>query len=331
MENNLLTILDKLAEARILVIGDIMLDSYIFGDANRLSPEAPVPVVRVDSEIARPGGAANTAANVLALGAEVKLVSLVGEDARGEKLKALIKDEGIRTEGLVVDKERQTTFKERVLARNQQIARVDRESSGPVSSASANLLIDNFVTALEGVNGVILSDYGKGVVTPRTSTAIIESARESGVVVTVDPKVEHFHIYRHVTSLTPNHFEAEKAAGIPASDEKNFDRIGRKLLEMLESSAVLITRGKDGMALYNADGTSERIPTRAREVYDVAGAGDTVIAVYTAALAVGASHLEAAQLANFAASVVIGKVGTATANREEIRSTINDYTDRNKK
>ncbi len=331
MENNLLTILDKLAEARILVIGDIMLDSYVFGDANRLSPEAPVPVVRVDSEIARPGGAANTAANVLALGAEVTLVSLIGEAARGEDLKALIEDEGIRTEGLVVDKDRQTTFKERVLARNQQIARVDRESSGPVSSASANLLVDNFITALEGVNGVILSDYGKGVVTPRTSAAIIESAREHGIVVTVDPKVEHFHIYRHVTSITPNHFEAEKAAGIPASDEKNLDRIGRRLLEMLESSAVLITRGKDGMALYHADGTSERIPTRAREVYDVAGAGDTVIAVYTAALAVGASHLEAAQLANFAASVVIGKVGTATANREEIRRNINDYTDRNKK
>ncbi len=329
MRNKLLTILEKLNEARVLVVGDIMLDSYIFGDASRLSPEAPVPVVRVDSEIARPGGAANTAANVLALGAGVKLVSLIGDDVRGKELSLLIQNEGMDSDGLVIDRERRTTFKERVLARNQQIARVDRESSGPISSASANLLIDNFVTALDGVNAVILSDYGKGVITPGTSAAIIESARENGVVITVDPKVEHFHIYRHITSMTPNHFEAEKAAGIPASDEKNFDRIGRRLLEMLESSAVLITRGKDGMVLYNADGTMERIPTRAREVYDVAGAGDTVIAVYTAALAVGASHLEAAQLANFAASVVIAKVGTATATREEIREVINDYSDRN--
>jgi len=331
MEDSLLVILDKLPEARVLVFGDIMLDSYIFGDATRLSPEAPVPVVRVDSEIVRPGGAANTAANVLALGAEAKLVSLLGEDGRGEDLTTLIRNEGINTEGLVVDKDRQTTYKERVLARNQQIARVDRESTGPVSPASSNLLIDSYIAALEGVNAVILSDYGKGVITPRTSSAVIESARERGIVVTVDPKVEHFHIYRHVTSITPNHFEAEKAAGIRASGEKNMDRIGRRLLEMLESTAVLITRGKDGMALYRAEGKTEFIPTRAREVYDVAGAGDTVIAVYTAALAVGASHLEAAQLANFAASVVVGKVGTATANRDEIRRAINDFTDRDKK
>ncbi|MCP4229976.1 MAG: D-glycero-beta-D-manno-heptose-7-phosphate kinase [bacterium] len=329
MEDRLLEILDKLSEARVLVFGDIMLDSYIFGDASRLSPEAPVPIVRVDSEISRPGGAANTAANVLALGADVKLVSLIGEDTRGNDLANLIEEEGMPIGGLVVDRERQTTFKERVLARNQQIARVDRESPGPISSATANLLIDNYVTALNGVDAVILSDYGKGVVTPRTSAAVIESARENGTVVTVDPKVEHFHIYRHVTSATPNHFEAERAAGIPASDETSFDRIGRKLLEMLESSAVLITRGKDGMVLYKTDGETERIPTRAREVYDVAGAGDTVIATYTTALAVGASHLEAAQLANFAASVVIGKVGTATADREEIGRAVNDYKKRN--
>jgi D-beta-D-heptose 7-phosphate kinase/D-beta-D-heptose 1-phosphate adenosyltransferase len=329
MEDRLLEILGKLADARVLVFGDIMLDSYIFGDSSRLSPEAPVPIVRVDSEINRPGGAANTAANAVALGAGVKLVSLIGEDNRGQNLAELIGSEGIDTDGLVIDKERQTTFKERVLARNQQIARVDRESPGPVSAATANLLVDNYVTSLKDIDAVILSDYGKGVVTPRTSAAVIEAARENGIVVTVDPKVEHFHTYRHVTSATPNHIEAEHAAGISASDEASFDRIGRKLLEILESSAVLITRGKDGMVLYKSDGGTDRIPTRAREVYDVAGAGDTVIATYTAALAVGASHLEAAQLANFAASVVIAKVGTATADREEISRAIKDYKTRN--
>ncbi|MGD8718634.1 MAG: D-glycero-beta-D-manno-heptose-7-phosphate kinase [Candidatus Zixiibacteriota bacterium] len=321
----LLELLERASATRLLIVGDVMLDHYVFGDAARLSPEAPVPVVRVERDVVRPGGAANTAVNVRALGAEVELASVAGDDDNGRSLRLLLEEEGVYLGGLVVAADRPTTWKGRVIARQQQLVRLDREDDGDLDEKLEAELLGRVAEALPRVGGVILSDYGKGAVTARVAAEVIARAAEAGKIICVDPKTNHFRLYRGVTSMTPNHHEATAAAGIRQADDPTLERTGRALLEMLESASVLITWGERGMVLFGADGTIDRIPTRAREVYDVAGAGDTVIATFAAALAAGGSHLASAQLANFAASVVVAKVGTATATPEEIGQAINGY------
>jgi len=313
-----LDLLARVAATRILVVGDAMLDHYVFGDAARLSPEAPVPVVRVERDVLRPGGAANTAVNVRALGAEAELAAVVGDDENGRALRRLLQEEGVDPDGLVVTDDRPTTWKGRVIARQQQLVRLDREYDGELGPGLEDELLARFDEGLARADGVILSDYGKGAITARVAAEVIAGTTAAGKVVCVDPKENHFALYRDVTSITPNHHEAAAATGIRAADDPDLERTGAALLELLASDSVLITWGERGMVLFGADGSVERIPTRAREVYDVAGAGDTVVATFAAALAAGSSHLAAAQLANFAASVVVAKVGTATATPEEI-------------
>jgi rfaE bifunctional protein kinase chain/domain len=318
-------LLKRVAGSRLVVVGDVMLDHYVFGDAARLSPEAPVPVVKVARDVYRAGGAANTAVNVRALGAAAEVVAVVGDDDNGATLARLLADAGVAGDGLVVAAGRATTSKGRVVARRQQLVRLDRENDDDVDDALAGELLARFDEALARADGVILSDYGKGAVTARVAAAVIAAARERGKVVCVDPKENHFALYRGVTSITPNHHEATAAAGIRERDDPTLARTGAALLEMLASDSVLVTWGEKGMVLFRAGAAPDRIPTRAREVYDVAGAGDTVVAAFAAALAAGAGHLEAARLANFAASVVVAKVGTATATPAEILGAIDAH------
>jgi D-beta-D-heptose 7-phosphate kinase/D-beta-D-heptose 1-phosphate adenosyltransferase len=311
-------LLARTAGVRLVVLGDAILDHYVVGDAARLSPEAPVPVVRVARDDYRPGGAANTVLNCRALGAAADLVAAVGADAYGEQLLGLLKTAGVGTEGVVVADERPTTRKTRLLVRGQQLARLDREVEGDVGPVTEDRLRAAFEAALARADGVILSDYGKGVVTAGVAAHVISRTLAAGKVVCVDPKENHFDLYAGATSVTPNHHEAAAAAGIREADDPTLERTGSRLRERLGAASVLITCGERGMVLFRPNGVIDRIPTRAREVFDVAGAGDTVVAVFTAALAAGADHLAAAQLANFAASVVVAKVGTATATLEEI-------------
>ena len=321
----MIDLLNSVAATRLLVVGDAMVDHYVFGDAARLSPEAPVPVVRVERDVLRPGGAANTAVNVRALGAEAELAAVVGDDENGRALGRLLEEEGVDPGGLVVAADRPTTWKGRVVARQQQLVRLDREHDGELSPELEDGLLSRFAAGLARADGVILSDYGKGAVTARVAAEVIAATTAAGKVVCVDPKENHFALYRGVTSITPNHHEAAAATGIRTDDDPTLERTGAALLEMLASDSALVTWGERGMVLFVADGSAERIPTRAREVYDVAGAGDTVVATFAAALAAGGSHLASAQLANFAASVVVAKVGTATATPEEITRAVEAF------
>jgi D-beta-D-heptose 7-phosphate kinase/D-beta-D-heptose 1-phosphate adenosyltransferase len=321
LKGKILETLGKIPSVNVLVFGDLMLDHFVYGDAARLSPEAPVPIVRVKDDVWRPGGAANAAVNIKTLGASVGLVGVVGEDLYGEQLRTIIEGYGIDVSGILAISGRITTYKARVLASRQQIVRVDRETADDISTDTEDALINAVAESLDEADAVILSDYGKGLITASTAGKVIELARSQNKIITVDPKDQHFTLYSYVSSLTPNHNEAARAVGADdahAVREESLDKIGRRLLDMLESDSVLITCGERGMVLYGSDGSIERVPTRAREVFDVAGAGDTVIAAFTTALAAGASHSVAAHLANFAASVVVGKVGTAAAAPEEI-------------
>jgi rfaE bifunctional protein kinase chain/domain len=325
LKEKILETLEKIPSVNVLVFGDLMLDHFVHGDAARLSPEAPVPIVRVQEDVWRPGGAANAAVNIKTLGASVGLVGVVGEDLYGEQLRTTIEEYDIDVSGILAVSGRDTTYKARILASRQQVVRVDRETAVNISMDAEVALINAVAERLDGIDAVILSDYGKGSITAATAGKVIELARSRDKIITVDPKDQHFLLYSYVTSLTPNHHEAARAVGADDANavrEESLDKIGRRLLDMLESDSVLITCGERGMVLYGSDGSIERVPTRAREVFDVAGAGDTVIAAFTAALAAGANHAEAAHLANFAASVVVGKVGTAAATPAEVTQTV---------
>jgi rfaE bifunctional protein kinase chain/domain len=328
LKSKILDVLAKIPSVKILVFGDVMLDHFVYGDAARLSPEAPVPIVRVKDNVWRPGGAANTAVNVKTLGASVDLVGIVGVDPYGEQLRSIMEEHGVNASGVLKIADRSTTYKMRILASRQQVVRMDRETANDISKETEVAVVKALAERIDGADAVILSDYGKGLITASTAAKVIELARSKGKIITVDPKDQHFTLYSYVTSLTPNHHEAARAVGADDADginEESLDKTGRRLLDMLESESVLITCGDRGMVLYGSDGSVERVPTRAREVYDVAGAGDTVIAAFTAALAAGASHSVAAHLANFAASVVVGKVGTAVAAPGEIEETVDFY------
>lgn len=310
-------------DTRLLVIGDVMLDQFIRGGVSRISPEAPVPVVSVSSESFIPGGAGNVANNLASLGARVENLALVGDDAAGRELSRQFAAKGISTARMLVDADRVTSQKCRVIAEHQQVVRYDRETLRPLSAAAEKALLKNIDDALRSAQGVILSDYGKGVVSPRVLAAAISGARRRGLPVTVDPKIENFPRYRRVSCITPNLQEAWAGMRrIPRPGEKALVSLGRDMLRQLEAETVLITRGAEGMSLFERSGRVTHIPTRAQEVFDVTGAGDTVISVLTLALACGAKPREAAELANHAAGIVVGKLGTAVTNQKELARSI---------
>ncbi len=304
--------------AKVLVVGDLILDEFIWGRVDRISPEAPVPVVWVDSENFMPGGASNVANNIRSLGGEAYLVGAVGDDPRGEILRSVLRKSGVHCDGVITDPSRPTTQKTRVIAHHQQVVRIDREKIKPLPESVLKGILGYVSDHLPECDAVIIEDYGKGVVVPRLVQEIVRLARRSGKVITVDPKVEHFSYYRGVTTITPNHHEAASAVGFAIKDDRQLDKAGRKLLTKLGCESVLITLGENGMCLFERGKKPVKIPTVAQEVFDVSGAGDTVISAYTLARARRAGALEAAYISNCAAGIVVGKVGVAVTTREEL-------------
>jgi rfaE bifunctional protein kinase chain/domain len=304
----------NIGKARILILGDIMLDEYLHGNVNRISPEAPVPVVEIDSEHLSLGGAANVANNIATLGNEPYLVGTVGEDDASIKLSQLLKDRAISREYLINDKTRRTTMKTRIIAHSQQVVRADREDAVEISPEIEKSIIGRCDSLLEKVDAVIISDYGKGVITASLLENVIPRCREKGIFIGVDPKETHFFNYRKASVVTPNHHEAGFVAGRRIKTDKNLNEVGRFLLEKLEAGSILITRGEKGMALFSAGGDIDYFSTVAKKVFDVTGAGDTVVASFVSAVAAGATLKEATEVSNCAAGIVVGEIGTATVS-----------------
>jgi len=313
-----------LKKAKILVVGDMILDEFIWGDVSRISPEAPVPVVEVKSQSYMPGGAANVAGNIRSLSGKVSMTGVIGTDEAGRILKNSLLKIKADTTGAFQDEKRPTSCKTRIVAHNQQVVRIDREKVGQINSRMHNKLMQFIKKKIAKVDAVILEDYGKGVITAHLVNEVVCLARKYGKIVSVDPKEENFFSYKGVTVITPNHHEAGRALGIKIKDKKTLRQAGKEILERFGSQAVLITLGENGMCLFESNGHITHIPTVAKEVYDVSGAGDTVISVLTMALATGASMLEAAYLSNFAAGIVVGKVGIGTVSLEELKTAIKD-------
>jgi rfaE bifunctional protein kinase chain/domain len=309
-------LLNRFPGKTILIVGDVMLDEFIWGKVGRISPEAPVPVVEVLNETDRLGGSGNVAANIHALGGQPVAIGIIGHDSEGERVLELLKQSRIDTAGLVrVD--RPTTLKTRIIAHNQQVVRTDRESKKSLSPQTNQELAKVFLGYLPGADAVIISDYDKGVVSRDLLSEILHRARSARVPVFLDPKVHHADYYRPITLITPNQREAELLTGMAINDEQSLEEAGRRLLAKFECEYALITRGEEGMTLFHGTG-SHHLPTFAREVFDVTGAGDTVIATLALGQAAGATMEESAMLANHAAGIVVGKVGTATVNRAEL-------------
>ncbi|HEX6309832.1 MAG TPA: D-glycero-beta-D-manno-heptose-7-phosphate kinase [Longimicrobiales bacterium] len=313
-------ILEAARDVRVLVVGDIMLDVYLRGAASRISPEAPVPVVRVEEEWRALGGAANVAANVVALGARCDLVGCVGRDRAGEDLRIELEAMGIGTSGLVPLASRPTTVKTRIMARHQQVARYDHESDTDLDGPECDDVVARVRALIDGAAGMALEDYNKGLLTRGVIQGLLTAAAAAGVPVVVDPKSRHFFDYRGATVFKPNQPELGAALREPV----HADRSGwlGAVRDQIGCEHLLVTLGEDGMALLTASGEHVRIPTVARSVYDVSGAGDTVTAVLTVALAAGADVVEAAMLANHAAGIEVGKAGVATVSAEELLGSV---------
>ena len=321
MKQRLLKILENFRNKKILVVGDIMLDKYIWGDVSRISPEAPVQVVHVQKETYSPGGASNVAANVAALGGKAMMSGIAGNDEAKSILIRELKSMGISTDGILTDSDKPTTQKVRVIGRSQQLLRVDYEKKEHVHQNIEKSMIAFLEKAVKDADAVVISDYAKGVITPEISSRLIQAARENKKVIIVDPKPKHMNLYSNVALITPNNAEASEMAGIEDTSDDAVLEIGRKLLKYLNSN-VLITRGEKGMSLFEISGKISHIPAKAKEVYSLIGAGDTVVATISLALASGADFGEAAALANIAAGIKVGKIGTASVSIEEIKNGI---------
>lgn len=312
----------RLAGKRVLVVGDVMADHYVFGKVERISPEAPIPVVHVDREEVKPGGAANVACNIVALGGRAALAGVIGADAMGETLRALLRDKGIDPSGLVKDSERPTIQKSRVIANHQQVVRVDRERRAGLSAVAQEAFQDACLRGLEACDAVLLSDYAKGALSGPLCAAIIAKAKALGKTVAADPKPANMAWFAGADVVTPNQGEAQASSGLAITDDLGAEAAGRLLMDRLKAGSVLITRGEHGMSLVQAGGAATHIPTRAREVFDVTGAGDTVIATLTLALAAGAPLPEAAALANAAAGLVVAEVGVAVVAPDQLTAAL---------
>lgn len=314
-------ILRCIRDCTIVVLGDLMLDEFVWGDVTRISPEAPVPVVEIRRESVHLGGAANVLANLVALGAKACVVGVVGKDAAGERLRASLRDASPlqSDERIVIDENRPSTVKTRIIAHSQLVVRADRELTTLINGPTEDRIISILKDAMRDADAFVVSDYDKGVVTPRILAEVLPLAYDR-VPVLIDPKLRNLSSYQPATLVTPNHHEALRMTNLEEDSDLGLHRAAQLLRQKLKCDAVLITRGPGGMILVEGDGEPVYVETAAREVYDVTGAGDTVIATLAAAMAAGASMLEAANLANHAAGIVVGKVGTATARPEELIS-----------
>jgi rfaE bifunctional protein kinase chain/domain len=306
-----------IGKSSVAVVGDLMLDRYYWGRVDRISPEAPVPVVSVERTGVRPGGAANVAWNLVSLGCDARLAAVIGRDAQGAEMKRLLRKMRIPTGYIAADGGRVTTEKIRILAHSQQVVRADFETGSELRGASLGRLKSSVRRAVDGAGAVIVSDYGKGVV----SMAVMDALREicgDRVPILIDPKEGHFSLYRGARAVTPNLKEAGGFYNVRISSDRQLEKVGGSLLSDLDAKAVLITRGEEGMTLFEKGRPSRHFPTRASEVYDVTGAGDTVISVLAAGLAAGASLYDSIELANAAAGIVVREIGTAAVTPEEL-------------
>jgi rfaE bifunctional protein kinase chain/domain len=305
-------IIKDFKDKRVLVIGDIMLDKYIWGHVIRISPEAPVPVVEVKKETSCFGGAGNASHNLETLGAFPLLVGIVGDDSEGEWIKKNVPD----SRGIFTDNKRPTTVKTRIIAHHQQVVRVDKEKASPISAQIEEKIFD-FISA-EKYDGILISDYNKGLLSKSLMEKVLPFAKKKKMPVFVDPKVKHFHLFSPVTLVTPNHFEAEKIVHQECHTDAQVEKACQKILSRISARYVILKRGEQGMTVFEKGKKAIHIPTIAKEVFDVTGAGDTVNASAALALLSGASILEAAVLANAAAGIVVGKIGTAAVTPEEL-------------
>ena len=314
----------RLEGRTVVVFGDVMLDEFVWGDVTRISPEAPVPVVDVRRESIHLGGAANVLANLVALGARAMVVGVVGRDGAGERLVAeLHKTKAVRAnESLIIDDDRPTTTKTRIIAHNQLVVRADRERRTPVNARTEERLLGVLKEALKEADALVVSDYDKGAVTPRILADILPRAHGARIPTLIDPKIRNFDAYRPATLVTPNHHEALRLVSTEDDTDAGIAHAARAIRARINCASVLITRGERGMMLLEGAGDPVYVKTAAREVYDVTGAGDTVIATLAASLVAGASLPEAAMLANHAAGIVVGKVGTATASLDELLNSV---------
>jgi D-beta-D-heptose 7-phosphate kinase/D-beta-D-heptose 1-phosphate adenosyltransferase len=310
--------LKQFNKANVLVIGDIIVDHFIYGSVTRISPEAPVPVVNVNKETLLLGGSANVLHNLYGLGARGTICGIIGTDFMGEQFLSLLDEIDSPTTGVIRSDDRPTTKKTRVIAQNQQIVRFDREQAIPLTKESLMAMYDFLDEHLNEYQAVVVSDYNKGVICAPLMDHLRPLLKKHNIPMIVDPKPGHPELFKGATIITPNNLETKLMSGIDITDSKSLLTAANKLKTEVESEAVLITRGEEGMALLSEDEPLFCIPTVAREVYDVTGAGDTVIATLAMGLAVGLSHKEAATLANYAAGIVVGKVGTATTSQEEL-------------
>ncbi len=326
-------ILDTASSKRILVAGDLMLDEFVWGNVGRISPEAPVPVVEVQSESSYPGGSANVARNLRQFTASVTMLGVVGSDPAGEKLTDLLKEEGISTEGLFADRSVPTIVKTRIIAQRQQVVRVDREHPSPSGSSRPDVL-GRIRELVSKCDALLIEDYGKGFLDQSLVDALLQAARENNTLVTCDPNPKNPLEWPGIAAIKPNRSEAFAAAGIPLTPPVNppekdeaLMRVGKILLERWGAGALLITLSEQGMMLFRPGHPPYHTPTRAREIFDVSGAGDTSISLYTLGIAAGATPEEAAELANHAAGIVVGKLGTATCTREELEESFHGVAD----
>jgi D-beta-D-heptose 7-phosphate kinase/D-beta-D-heptose 1-phosphate adenosyltransferase len=306
-------------DRKIVILGDVMLDEFVWGEVTRISPEAPVPVVDVRRESVHLGGAANVLANAAALGARACVVGVVGNDAAGERLNQSLQEASSLQiqDYLIVDEGRPSTTKTRIIAHNQLVVRADREKRSPVNGNVERRIVESLQQALQNADAFVISDYDKGVVTPSILGQVLPLAYER-VPVLIDPKLRNFSHYRPASLITPNHHEALRMTNTEEDTDDGLHQAAKIIQEQLSCDAVLITRGDRGIMLLEGNKEPVYVATAAREVYDVTGAGDTVIATLAAALSTGATMLEAASLANHAAGIVVGKVGTATATADEL-------------
>lgn len=315
-------LLNRFPRSKVLVIGDLMLDHYIWGSVQRISPEAPVPVVNITSESIRLGGAANVFHNVVHLNGKGLLCGVVGEDDAGRRVLAEMKQLGVETNGVCVEKGRPTTSKTRIIAHNQQVVRFDQESKEPISAQSRKKILEFINKYGKKVGAIVLSDYAKGVIDKGIVQEVVDLSKRNQIPVVVDPKVQHFSLYKGVTIITPNHLEASQASGIDIQDEKSLHEAGKILLDRLSCHAILITRGEQGMSLFEMTGRVTHIPTVAKQVYDVTGAGDTVVSTLALCIASGANLSDASRVANHAAGIVVGEVGTAVVKKDMLREVL---------
>ncbi|MFA6455259.1 MAG: D-glycero-beta-D-manno-heptose-7-phosphate kinase [Bacteroidota bacterium] len=319
------TLLSNVQSKRIAIVGDVMIDRYIWGTVHRISPEAPVPVVEVENESTRLGGAANVAINITSLGGTAFLVGVVGNDAGGKEFRSILEQQRTSFEGIITDESRPTTVKTRVIAHHQHVVRIDHEEKRDVSSAVQEKIYIALEKNIDMLDAVIIQDYNKGVIVSELIHRIIALARKHKKIITVDPKFNNFFEYTDATVFKPNKKETEDAFGKSLKTEEDVLVAGKELLSRLKAENILLTRSEKGMSLFEKNGSVSHIPTKARKVADVSGAGDTVIATLTAMLASGASVAEAAALANYAGGIVCGEVGIIPIDPLLLRTTVLEH------